>query len=469
MEICHTAGLKGILEYIDAFKNIPAKIFFTVAVPLNLNKSADKFMPSVGELKKLLSRDDIVGVGEGYWQMILGGNRYLPELAEESLKLGKTVEGHSAGAHNDKLSAYLAYGVNSDHESTTIEDVLERLRMGVFIMIRQGSIRKELDTLAPMADMNIDFSNISIVTDGVDPRNLISEGYLEASAQNAIDLGFDFIKTIQMITINPARHFRLDHYIGGIAPAKYADILVLPEKEHIKPELVISGGKKVARNGKMLAELTPSEFSIKGLTEIKENIKSEDLKITSPDNKPHTVRVIDMVTELVAREALVEIKPENREIKPDISHDLLKVSSITPGNRIFNALVRGIGLKSGAIASSYIWETYGIIAIGTNDLDMIYAINRVISHTGGIALFNSGKLEVEVPLPTGGIITDMPIESLAASLNKMQQKSEEMGGNFKDIAKTISVLTTGAIPFLRINEDGLLDLKLNKIVPFIVS
>jgi len=469
MEICHTAGYKGIIEYIESFKNQPVKVFFTVAVPLNLNKSADIFMPTVDELKKLLKRDDIAGVGEGYWQMVLNGNKYLPELAEESLRLGKTVEGHTAGAHNDKLAAYLAYGISSDHESTSIEDILERLRMGVFIMIRQGSIRKELDALAPMARMDIDFSHISIVTDGADPRDLLKDGYLEASAQRALDLGFDFIKTIQMVTINPATHFRLDHYIGGIAPAKHADILVLPDNRHTRPELVISKGKIVARDGKLLTKLTPYRFSIKGLTALNKNVEMSDLVIESPDNKAHTVRVMDMVTDLVSREAAVDMTPVKGEFLPDTTRDLLKICLLTPGHPVFSAIIRGIKLRSGAIASSYVWETYGIVAAGTNDEDIASAINRVILHSGGIVLYNNSKLITELPLPIGGLLTQMPFEPLISTINGIQNKYEELGGKFPDIIKTMSVMTTGAIPFLRINEEGLLDLKSNKTVPFIIS
>jgi adenine deaminase len=469
MELIHTTGYKGIIEYIAAFENQPIKIFFTAAVPLNLNHSGDKLMPTVAQMKRLLCRDDIAGVGEGYWNMILSGNKYVPTMAEESLRLGKTVEGHAAGAHNAKLESYLAYGVNSDHESTSIEDVMERLRMGVFVMIRQGSIRKELPALVPLAKMGIDFSHISIVTDGVDPRDMEKSGYLEASAQEAIDLGFDFIKTIQMVTLNPARHFRLDHFIGGIATAKHADILVLPNDKTIKPELVISRGKKIVRNGEVLEEPKPYVFGLQGLTELKRAVKTKYMVIKAPGNYPVQVRVMDMVTDLVSREAILEMLPHEGEIKVDVGQDLLKISLLTPGRRPANAFIRGIGIKKGAIASSYLWETYGIVSIGTNDNDMEKAFNRVRENKGGIAFYIDGELITELPLPVGGLMTDLPINVTLPRLNAIQKKYEEIGGNFPDILKTISVMCTGAIPFLRINEDGLIDIKTEKILPLFVE
>jgi adenine deaminase len=469
MEIVHTAGYRGMIEYMAAFENQPIKIFFTVAIPLNLNHSADKFMPTVPQLIKLLKRDDVAGVGEGYWQMVLAGNKYLPSLAAESLRLGKTVEGHSAGAHNEKLESYLAYGINSDHESTTVDDVLERLHMGVFVQIRHGTIRKELPALAPLAKMNIDFSHVSIATDGVDPRDMEKSGYLEASAQTAVDLGFDFIKVIQMVTLNPARHFRLDHYIGGIAPAKHADIIVLPNSKTIKPELVISKGKPIVRDGKILLEPSPYTFTIKGINAVKRKVKPADLKIKTDESGSLKVRVMDLVTELVSREAIVELTPENGELKADVSRDLLKICLLTPGRRPSCAFVRGIGMRKGSIATSYLWETYGIVAVGSDDADIAAAINRVITYAGGITIYESGSLQCELPLPVGGLMTDQPVEPTIEKLRAIQQKSEEFGGLFPDIAKTLSVLCTGAIPFLRIHEDGLMDIKTSQILPMIVE
>ncbi|HJX03647.1 MAG TPA: amidohydrolase family protein, partial [Dehalococcoidia bacterium] len=221
-EIIYTAGLKGLLQLLESWREQPVKVYATIPPPLNLGKSGYTIWPSIAQMKKLLHREDIVGVGESYWQMVLSGNDHLPPLAEEALKLGKTVEGHTAGAHDEKLMSYLAYGINSCHEPVSVEDVLERLRLGLFVMIRQGSIREELDAMVKLKDMRIDFSRISLVTDGMDPRDLVKRGYLESAVQKAIDLGFDFIRAIQMVTINPATHFRLDHFTGGIAPGKHA-------------------------------------------------------------------------------------------------------------------------------------------------------------------------------------------------------------------------------------------------------
>lgn len=463
-EISYTAGLKGIIEFIEAFQEQPIKVYATVPPPLNLSKSGNELLPSVHQYKKLLYREDVVGVGEAYWQMVLNGNKFLPELAQEALRLGKTVEGHSAGAHNDKLTAYIAHGITSCHESVSVEDVLERLRMGLFVMIREGTIRQELDSMVMLRDMKIDFSRLSLVTDGLDPRDLQKRGFLEAVVQKAINLGFDFIRTIQMVSINPATHFRLDNFIGGIAPCKHADILVLPNTSTILPEIVLSRGQIIARNGNLLIQPRKTTFTVKGLSKLNRHIRVSDLKIKAPGSTYKKVRVIDMVTDLVSREHLEELAPINGEIKTDTNRDILKITFVGLNHKIVNAFIRGSGLKSGAIASSYIWETYGVIAIGTNERDMVTAINRIIDYGGGIVVSNNEAIQAELALPIAGIMAKLPMESIVEKLNQIQQKAEDFGCKFPDVFKSISVLSTGAIPFLRITEEGVLDLKTNKIV-----
>lgn len=468
-EIIYTAGLKGLLQLLESWRAQPIKVYATIPPALNLSKSGHAIWPSIAQMKKLLRREDIVGVGESYWQMVLSGNDHLPPLAEEALRLGKTVEGHTAGAHDDKLMAYLAYGINSCHEPISVEDVLERIRLGVFVMIRQGSIREELDAMVKLKDMRIDFSRISLVTDGMDPRDLVKRGYLESAVQKAIDLGFDFILTIQMVTINPATHFRLDHFTGGIAPGKHADIVILPDMQTIKPEYVLSKGKIIAQYGELLVEPRKTEYKLPGLNRIQKQLPASSLTINAPVAGKNKIRVMDMVTDLVSREYITEMPSVTGQIQPDPARDILKITLVGLKNKIVNALIRGIGLKDGAVASSYIWETYGIIAVGTNDRDMAEAINHIIRHGGGIAVCVHGSIIADLPLPVAGIITSKPMHEIVQRLNEIQREAERLGCKVPDIVKTISVLPSAAIPFMRIMEDGLIDLKSGKITGLFVA
>ena len=236
MELTFSLGNPGLIEYLNALKDQPIKVFATVPPSIAMTGAVGKRAPSLVQLKALLRREEIVGLGESYWQEVVRGNQNFPRLSAESLKLGKTVEGHAAGARGQKLMSYLAYGVSSCHESISLEEVLEKLRLGVFVMIRQGSIRKELEALSQLKDEKIDFRRLSLVTDGLDPREILKNGFIESAVQRAIDLGFDPIRAIQMVTINPAVYFRLDSFLGGIAPGfRRERLAILPPDASSSP------------------------------------------------------------------------------------------------------------------------------------------------------------------------------------------------------------------------------------------
>jgi adenine deaminase len=469
VECVYVMGYVGATRFMESVKDQPIKILSTVPIILLLSKSGNEILPDVNRLKKLLSRDDVVGIGESYWQMVLDGKTNLPLMAEESLKLRKSVEGHSAGAKNEKLNAYFDYGISSCHEPTTVEEVLDRLKLGVFTMIREGSIRRELDGLYKLKDEKIDFNRIGLVTDGTDPRELIKNGYMEYGLQRAMNYGFDPVKAIQIATINTATHFRLDSYTGGIAPAKHADIVVIPDLHTIKAEYVFSMGKLIARNNEIVKQPRDYKFSKGGLKKLSRLVTAQDFKVKADHDGKTAVRVMDQITDLITREAILNMTAVNGELKPDIAQDIIKVSLITWRGDIATGFIRGYKMRKGAIASSNAWEVYGIVVIGTNDEDMSAAVNRITSLGGGIAVYVDGEIKAELPLPLGGLITSMPLEETARRLDLIQEKAKELGIEYGDLPRTMAVLTSGAIPFLRICEEGLIDVKNNKILSLIVS
>jgi adenine deaminase len=469
VECVYVMGYLGAIRFMESAKDQPIKVLSTVPIPLLLSKSGYEIIPDVKKLKKLLNRDDVVGVGESYWQMVLDEKTQLPQMALESLRLRKTVEGHSAGARGEKLDAYMAYGISSCHEPTTVDEVLERLKVGLYVMIREGSIRRELDGVAGIKDMDINFNRIGLVTDGTDPRDLIKTGYMEYALQRAINYGFDPIKAIQMASINTAVHFHLDSYVGGIAPAKHADIVIIPDLQTIRPEYVFSKGKLIARDKELLVQPRNYNFPTGGLKKLNKHVKAEDFKIKTNHDGKTSVRVIDQITDLITREAIIDMQAVHGEIKADTSQDIVKLSLITWRGDIANCFVRGFKLKKGAIASSNAWEVFGILVIGTNDEDMAIAVNRLTSFGGGIVVYADDEVKAELPLPLGGLITSMPLEETADRLDNIQEKAGELGIEYSDLPRTMAVLTSGAIPFLRISEEGLFDIKNNQTVNLIVD
>lgn len=467
MDMIYPSGYAGLVDWIDQLQNQPVKVFSTTPPSITFSREAEKKAPNLEQLMALLRRDEIVGVGEGFWQEILAKETNYPALSAEALSLKKSVEGHAAGCHAERLSAYAAFGVSSCHESVSAEEVLEKLRLGMCVMIREGSIRKELDAISKIKDMPLDFRRITLVSDGVDPRDLVEKGFMDHVVQRAIDVGFDPILAIQMATLNVAEHFRLDAVLGGIAPAKYADMLVLPDLQTIKAHYVISNGKVIVRGGELKVE--PHMVNLSGSSNQKMDLKPSDFMIGAHGKNPITVRVIHQVTELVTKETVIDLYAKDGEVKADPDKDLLKASFISCEGTIFTGLIRGHGFQSGAMATSAVWENAGTVVVGVGEDDMAQAVNRVYEMGGGIVLVENGEIKAELELSLAGLMSSLTIEDTVQRLHTIQGKAEALGFRFPDAALTLATLTSPAIPFLRISEEGLMDVRKGQRVELFVS
>jgi adenine deaminase len=467
MELTFALGTKGLLEYLETLKEQPIKIFSTAPPSVTWSRDAAARAPTRVELLELLKRDDILGVGEGFWQEVLRSKTNFPALSSEALKLGKTAEGHAAGCRGARLAAYLDYGVSSCHESVSAEEVVEKLRFGLCTMIREGSIRRELDAIAKIKDLGLDLRRVALVTDGTDPRDLVEKGYLEHVVQRAVDAGFDPVHAVQMATLNVAEHFRLDGVLGGIAPGKYADMVLIPDLHAIKAECVISNGVIIAQDGRLLVDPRPSVFRGSELKKIQ--VTPDDFVIKVQRKDRLKVRVMDLVTELVTKEALLDLPAHLGELKTDPGHDLLKASVISAEGDRFTGFIRGLGFRAGAMATTAAWETFATVVVGADEADMAMAVNRILDMGGGIAVCNEGKIQAELALPVAGLMSNQRIEEIVEALNHLQAKARALGFRFSDAALTLAVLTTAAIPFLRLSEDGLVDSKTGKVVDLVLS
>ena len=250
-------GKKGIEYFAKGLQGQPIRCYYTVPPLCGLTPSEEINAPPNEELQPLLRDPNCLGVGEIFWGNIFLEGRQgerVRELVSLALSLGKQVEGHTAGAAGRKLQAYTCFGPSSDHEPVTEEEVLERLRLGYWVIIREGSVRKELSGIKGVFDKKIDFRRLALATDGIDPQTFIEEGYLDASLKTALKLGVPPKLAYQMVTINVAEHFRIDHLIGSLSPGKMADIVIIPSRDEFSPQLVMCGGKIIYRDSKSLVE-----------------------------------------------------------------------------------------------------------------------------------------------------------------------------------------------------------------------
>jgi adenine deaminase len=472
-DITSPLGYEGIIQFLASVKNQPIKVFVSAPPLGTISPVTEEHATTVGELRQLLRRKEIIGLGETYWGEVINGNRRILDLIAETIKMGKRAEGHSAGATGNKLQAYIASGVSSCHEPITAEEVKERLRLGLFVLIREGEIRRDLEAISSIREENINFNRLALSTDGLGPGQLVSDGYMEFVVQKAIDLGFNPILAIQMATINPAQHSAIDDVIGGIAPGKYADIVIIPELDTIRAEYVISNGRVVARNGELLIPPRKHRYpkSSRNSIHLSRNLDAGDFAIHTEGNR-RKVRMIDQATELVTREAIVDMPVSDGQLKPNASKDILKVAAIERAygtGKTFVGLIRGIGFKRGAIAISAVWDCGDIIVVGAEETDMAQAVNRIKQLGGGLVVCSGNRILAEIALPVSGIISTQPMEAIASSLYDIQQVANDLGCRLPDIRTTLAVLTTPAIPFLRICESGLFNLRQNSFVDLIVG
>jgi adenine deaminase len=466
-------GYEGVIRFLASIKDQPIKIFITAPPLVTLSPVTEEHAITLPQLRKLLRYKDVLGLGEPYWGDVVNGNQRVLDLIAETVKRGKKVEGHSAGASGKKLQAYVSAGVSSCHEPTNAEEVRERLRLGLFILIREGMVRRELEAIAPIKDDDTLLNRLAIASDGVAPGQLISDGYMEFLVQKAINLGFDPIRAVQMATINVARHFAIDDEIGGIAPGKYADIAVIPELKTIKAEYVISSGRVVAHNGQLLIRPRKHRYpkSMLDTVRLDRDCTADDFAIPAQGSQTR-VRLIDQITNLLTREAFSNMPVIEGQLRADAGKDIIKVAAIERAYRTgkrFTGLIRGLGLKKGALATTNVWDCGDIIVAGADENDMALAVNRVRELGGGVVLIAEGSITAELALPVGGVISTEPVETVADKLRRIQQTAAEFGAKSPNFALTLETLPTPAIPFFRICSSGLFDLKQNRFVNLIVG
>jgi adenine deaminase len=466
-------GYEGLLDFLEALNDQPIKIFSTVPAMASTSKAA-RGMPRE-TLKKLMQRDDILGLGEAYWSSVAQEPGMFLSNFQDTLVSGKKLEGHTSGARGTNLMAYLAPGISSCHEPINRDEVLDRLRMGIHVMMREGSIRGDLEQIAPIKDHISDFRRLILATDGVGSKDLVQQGYMERVVQRAIDYGFEPIEAIKMATCNVADYFQLDGIIGGIAPGKYADMVIIPEPTTIRAEWVISKGRIVAKDGDLLVEPREHTFSHNTLNSVHfdRKLQPSDFTITCCEPAREVkARVIDQVTSLVTRESVLSLSVSEGEIRSDVSRDILKVAVIdrtfSPGKK-FVGLIRGHGLKKGAFACSSAWDVADIIVVGADDVDMAAAVNRIYELQGGAVVCSGGEVLAEISLPIFGLMSELPMEALVKQTDKLFGALKELGFPYDDPVRTITVLTGAAIPFLRICEEGLVDIKTGKSLSLFVE
>ena len=377
------------------------------------------------------------------------------------------VDGHAPGLRARDLCAYTAAGVMSDHECTTTEEARQRIRLGMWLMIREGSAARNLDALLPLVK-ELHPPRVFFVTDDRDPQDLTTRGHIDSMVRRAVELGLDPVEAIRLASYNTAQYFRLYHR-GAIAPGFVADIVVLDDLNTFQIESVYKDGRLVAQQGKLLTDAPTATFSssvsVTGTVHIG-NISEADLRIPG---KAGTVEVVgiepgQITTKHLREEALLR----NGELVADPGRDLLKLVVIErhhASGHVGLGFVKGFGLKKGAIASSVAHDAHNLVIAGVSDSDILKAARVLEEMGGGFACVVDGEVRASVPLPLGGLVSPLPATELVRQLHVLDVAAAELGCTLEHPCMTLSFLSLSVIPSLKLTDQGLIDVETFTLLP----
>jgi adenine deaminase len=459
IELATIVGKDGISYLVKGLEKQPIRFYYTVAPLCGLTLSEEINAPNERELLDLLKDPRCLGVGEIYWSNLLLKGRQgerVRGLVSLALDLGKVIEGHTAGATGKKLQAYTNFGISSCHEPITEDEVLERLRHGYWVMIREGSIRKELDGVKGVFGKKIDFRRLILSTDGVDPEGFLTEGYLDASLKRALELGVPPELAYQMVTINVAEHFQLDHLIGSLSLGRSADVLIIPSPDEFSPRLIMCDGKIIFENGKALVEPRKIYFP----ENMFHTVKVQNFTLPPLPNKGK-VRVMKLVTRLVTEASTLDL--EDAEKFKDIIM-ILALDRLGSG-KAFMGLLKGFGLRRGAYGTTMSWDTPDMIVVGCDTQSMETVIRRLMEIQGGGVYAIGNEVVAEFPAPLGGLVSLKPMEMVRIEVKKIEEALRENGVKWEKPVLTIDTLGSPAIPHLRITHQGYVLLKDRSVLP----
>ncbi len=466
-------GAAGARWFLGVLRAQPIHAFATAPVISFLTTDDGHGAPAVseGELEALLDEPGILGLGEVYWHRLLAEPKRLLPLIARARALGKTVEGHSAGARGAKLAAFAACGVRSSHESITAEEALEHLRLGMALQIREGSVRRDLEAVATIREAGVSLRRASLVSDGIWPTDLLARGYMDGIVQRAIDLGIPPVTAYQMASLNVAEHFGLDGDLGGIAPGRVADFLVLPDLRTVRPEVVVARGRVVARDGRCLVPLPPAVLPpglYGGVRLGPVDAATFRIPAAGPEAR---VRVIRTTGQVLTLEDEARLPVRGGAVEPDPAQDCLLAVALDRRGAGLRALgvVRGFGLREGALASSVSFDTADLVAVGASRAALAAAVRRLVALRGGIvAVDGRGSVRAELGLPIGGFASPAPLVDVARELTALGDAARALGSPLASPLLPLQTLTFQAIPALRLIPRGLLHVKSQQFVPVLL-
>ena len=458
-EIANVLGTDGVHWLLDASSDLPLEVYFMApsCVPASDFESPRRAL-TIGDLEGLLRRSHVLGVAEmmNFPGVVAGSEHEL-----EKLRLARHVDGHAPGLVGRRLNAYVAAGIRSDHEAATLEEGRERLRAGMWLLIREASAARNLQALIPLA-LEYGPSRIAFCTDDREPEHIADDGHINSIVRDAVALGVPPEDALVMASLNPALYHGLSH-LGAIAPGYRADVLVLPDLVSFVPELVLKSGPPVEE----IASVAVPEW-------VRHTVR---VGAVPPDvfRIPWgggDARVIGLVPGQIVTESLVaEPRVEDGLAVADPSRDLAKIAVLERHlgtGRVGLGFVRGFRLARGAFGATVAHDAHNMVVVGVDDPSMARVVARLTELGGGIVVADGTEILAELPLPVAGLLSDRPLAEVLAASRALDTAAQALGVAYPHPFQVLAFLALSVIPSLKITDRGLVDVDRFELVPLAV-
>jgi len=465
IDIVSVGGYRGFQEFLKQSEDLPIRIFQVVpgGLPVDVKFSNSSSL-SLSQEKLAVKHPHVLGLGEVFsWTKVTLREPKTMKSLSAMLECDCIINGHTAGASDKKLNAYVSSGILSCHEPINFDQVLDRLRLGMWIMIREGSIRRDLKEIIPRVLFHGTYLNrLMFCSDGLDPLDITKFGHIDHCVRESIKLGLKPIDAITMASKNNFDYYNMGKDLGGIAPGKLADILIFNDLKSFKPNQVLVGGKLVVSDGKIVTPIKkkPIPEWIKKTVKLKKFTENDFL--VKSKKKDILANTIFMETEIITKIGSANLKSIDGHVSASLDSDVWKVAAFdrTHGtSRHTIGFLENFGADIGAFASTWSFHENDMIVIGSNDSDMAIASNHIIKNQGGLVVVKSGKILASLPLQFAGIVSTESFEKVMSNFEKINNSIVDSGCKFSRPHLIPLFLPFLALPSVRILSGGIVDVK----------
>lgn len=474
MEIANVAGEKGLEVMLKNVKHLPYRMLIEVPsrVPTAPGLETTGAVIDAAGVENIMEWDEAISLGELDPSKILFVKDEYIEKVARTLQRRKIVNGHAIGRYEQELNIYASSGISDDHECVTTEELLDRLRLGMKVLVREGSSERNVEELLEgVVQQGLPYENLMFCTDDKHTVDMEAEGHINYNVNRAIAVGVPAMKAIQMATINAAKHFRLEDEIGSITPGRKADIILCDSLDEIKPEQVYFGGKLCASQGKLTQKYPVSEYPdwIKNTVFLKNPITEKSFvlkaKTTKEKAKINLINLIDK--QIINQWSIAEVPVMNGALGCDVTQDIAKLAVVERYGKtgtVGLGFVKGFTLCKGALAYSMSHDHHNIVVVGVNNQDMAIATNVVAQMHGGLCVVIDGEVIAKMALPIGGLMSEGTAEEVSAELELVNQGCKKTGCVLPAPFMTLSFISLPTVPELGLTDYGLLDVINHKLI-----